>query len=370
MARTVTGVNDAKAVKKYSAFLAVDTPKKSYFQRNFMGYGAEAMTPIQCLRDLENEAGDKITYDLSLQLAQEPTEGDDVLEGNEEDLKFYSDEIYIDQMRCGVNTGGRMTRKRTVHDYRKIARARQSEWWARAFDELFFMYGAGARGINADFIYRLSYTGFAGNALQAPDSEHLLYGGAATSKATVAATDKMDLAVIDKAVAVAMMMGGGVEQLPSIQPINIEGANHYVLVMNPWQRFDMRTATGEGKWLDIQKAAAASEGRKNPIFNGNDGLYNDVVLHTHKNIIRFSDYGAGGNVQAARAMFMGSQAMQCAFGSGESAGMRFGWNEETRDNGNQVVISSSSTFGVKKCRFNDKDFGMMTVDTAAKDPRT
>ena len=33
--------------------------------------------------------------------------------------RFYTDTIYIDQARCGVNTGGRMTRKRTLHKEKK-----------------------------------------------------------------------------------------------------------------------------------------------------------------------------------------------------------------------------------------------------------
>lgn len=368
MGQTVIGVNDPKAVKKYSAFLAVDTPKKSYFQSRFMGRGRESMQPVQCLTELENEAGDKITYDLSLQMAMEPVEGDDILHGNEEDLKFATDEIRIDQMRCGANTGGKMSRKRTVHDLRKIARARQSEWWARAFDELFFMYGSGARGVNSDFIFRSTYSGFAGNALEAPDADHLLYGNTANTKGAMTADDKMALSMVDKMVAIAEMTGGGVEQTPAIQKIKIDGGEHYVLVMNPWQAHDLRTATGEGKWLDIQKAAAAAEGKSNAIFTGNMGLYNDVILHKHKNVIRFTDYGVGA-VHAARAMFMGAQAIECAYGSANGE-TRYGWNEETRDNGNQVIITSSCIFGVKKTRFGGKDFGMMALDTAAKDPRT
>jgi hypothetical protein len=46
-----------------------------------------------------------------------------------------------------------MTRKRTLHDLRQIAKKRQSEWWARCFDELFFMYLSGSRGVNADYIF-------------------------------------------------------------------------------------------------------------------------------------------------------------------------------------------------------------------------
>lgn len=368
MAQTITGVNDPKAVRKYSAFLADDTAKKSYFLSRFMGKGADTDLPVQVLNELENEAGDKITFDLSLQMAMEPVEGDDILHGNEEDLKFATDEILINQMRCGVNTGGRMTRKRTVHDYRKIARKRQSDWWARAKDELHFMYGSGARGINEDFIYPLTYPGFAGNALAAPDADHIIYGNSANTKGAMVAGDKMSLALVDKAVAVAEMLGGGIEQTPALQKIMIDGGEHYVLVMNPWQAHDMRTATGEGKWLDIQKAAAAAEGKSNAIFNGNMGLYNDVIMHKHKNVIRFSDYGVG-TVLAARAMFMGAQAMEVAYGS-KNGEERYDWHEEPRDNGNQIVITSSCIFGVKKTRFNSKDFGMMALDTAAKDPRT
>lgn len=136
MSKTIIGLNDPKAVRKYSAFLAVDVGRTSYFNRKFMGVGVEAQTPIQTLPHLENDAGDSISYDLVMQLKMQPVEGDSILEGGEEDLKFYTDVVYINQARSGVNAGGRMTRKKTIHDMRKIARARQSEWWSRVFDQL------------------------------------------------------------------------------------------------------------------------------------------------------------------------------------------------------------------------------------------
>lgn len=367
MARTIIGLNDAKAVKRYSAFLAVDTARISYWNRKFMGKGEDAPTPIQMLPHLENDAGEQITYDLSVQLKMEPVEGDDVLEGQEEDLTFYTDQVYVDQMRGGVNTGGRMTRKRTIHDLRRIARRRQSEWWGRVFDELFFMYLSGARGVNSDYIFRLTYTGFANNAFAAPDTDHLLYGGSATSKASLVAGDKFDLVLIDKAVTKAKVMGGGTQETPQIQPIMIEGNEHYCCVMHPFQEYDVRTNASTGQWLDIQKAAAGAEGRNNPIFKGALGMYNDVILHCHKGVIRFNDYGAGSNVAAARGLFMGRQAGVMAFGS-PGTGLRFDWHEEPRDNGNQAVITTNSIFGVKKTRFNSKDFGNIALDTAAADP--
>lgn len=373
MAKTLVGVGDPKAVKKYSAFLAVDVGRKSYFNKKFMGVGEEAQTPLQTLPHLENDAGDQISYDLVMQLKMKPIRGDATLRGKEEDLKFYSDSLYIDQLRGGVNTGGRMTRKRTVHDLRKIARVRQSEWWARLFDETLFIYLSGMRGSNGDFIEDADFTGYAGNPLVAPDAEHIVYGGDAVGKTTLDSADKINLGLIDRLVAKADVLGGGTSGIPSIQPCEIDGEPHYVLVMHPWQEYDLRSNANTGQWVDIQKAAAASEGRSNPMFKGGLGLYNNVILHKHKAVITASDYGAGspGTVAAARALFMGRQAGVVAFGS-RGTGLRFDWHEEMEDRANQVVITTASVFGVKKSAFTiagtSRDFGLIAVDTAAADP--
>lgn len=378
MSKTVIGLNDAKAVKRFSGALAVDTARKSYFNKKFMGVGETASMPIQLLTNLESDAGEQITYDLSMQLRMQPVEGDQVLEGQEEDLKFFTDNVYIDQQRAGVNGGGRMTRKRTLYDIRQIAKRRQAEWWARNFDELFFMYLSGARGMNADMIYPTTYTGFANNALTAPDApDHILFTADSTgvipansASATFSGTSTgptMKLSTIDRLIAKANMMGGGVQGTPQIQPIMIDGEEHFVLVMSPWDEFNLRTATSVGQWLDIAKAAATKEGRSSPIFKGGLGMYNNVVLHSHKSIIRFNTYGAGANILASRSLFLGEQAAVCAFGS-PGTGVRFDWHEETRDNGNQIVISTNSIFGVKKCTFNSKDYGSIAVDSQAYDP--
>ncbi len=368
MSKTLVGVNDAKAIHKQSAFLAVESAKKSYWSKKFSTLSPEGNAPIHILTELENDAGEKITYDLNVQLKNEGTEGDDVTEGTEEALSFYSDSIYIDQLRKGVNAGGRMARKRTIHDLRKVGRARLSDWWGRLFDEMIFIYMSGSRGVNADYILRLGYGGFAGNPLQAPDANHLVYGGDATSKATLDASDKMKISLIDRLVTKADTQGGGIVEGAELQPIMVDGEKHFVLAMHTWQFHDLKTDTGATGWLELQKAAAAAQGADSPIFKGREGLYNNVVLHKHKSIIKFNDYGAGGNVTAARALFMGAQAGSMAFGSEGNGLTRFSWGEETDDRGNQLIITTNSIFGVKKNRFNTEDFGLFSVDTAAADP--
>jgi N4-gp56 family major capsid protein len=365
MGRTIIGVDDAKAVKKYSAFLAVDVPRKAYWSKKFTGKEG-ASTPVTKLDRLESDSGEYESFDLNMQLKMKPVEGDDVLEGKEENLVFYTDGVYIDQMRGGVNAGGRMTRKRTIHDLRKVGRRRQGDWWARVMDELHFMYASGDRGVNTDYIFGTSYTGFAGNSLASPDSYHHVVAGGKV-KNTLTASDTMSLSEIDKLVAKADMMGGGTQGQPQVQPIQIEGEDHYVLVMNPYQEYDLRTDTASGKWLDIQKAIATSEGRKSPIVKGGLGMYNNVVLHKHKAVIRFDDYGNGEDVDAARALFLGEQALAFAWGS-PGTGLRFQWHEETRDNGNVLVITTHSMFGLTKVTFNGLDYGVIALDTAAADP--
>ena len=367
MARTLIGVGDPKAVKKYSGMLAVDVARDAYWTSTMVGTGPTTQLPIQRITDLEKGAGDLITYDLSLQLRGQPTIAGETLEGNEEDLRFATDQLYIDQMRKAVSAGDKMTQKRTLIDLRMVAKARLTEWWTRIYDEIFFVYMSGARGINTDYILNPSFQGFAGNPMIAPDPLHHMYGGVATSYATLATTDVMSLAVVDKLKVRSTMMGGGVQGTPQIQPIKIDGGDYFVLLMSPHQEYAMRTNTNVGQWLDIQKALTLSMGKENPIFKGGLGMYNDVILKSHKSVVRFNDAGAGANVNAARALFLGRQAAVVAFGSA-GQGMSFDWIEKAMDYDDVLNVASASIFGIKKCSYNiagtSYDFGLIAVDTA------
>jgi N4-gp56 family major capsid protein len=363
MGTTIVAFGDAKAQKKWSANLAVDTRKKSYFENRFIGTSDNHV--IQRKTELEGDAGDNISFDLCVQMRNKPTYGDARLEGKEESLKFYTDQVIIDQVRHAASAGGKMSRKRTAHDMRAIAKSRLGDYFARLVDELFFMYLSGARGVNEDYIEDTTYTGFAGNALDAPDSDHIIYSGSATSKASLAATDKMVKSTIERALNKAEMMQARSPQTANMVAVSNGSDDQYVVLMNPDQAYDLRVADTTG-WLDIQKAAAAAEGRNNPIFKGGLGLIGGAVLHKHRNVVRFNDYGAGSNVNAARALLLGRQAAVVAYGT--SGGIRYSWEENTKDYGNEPTVASGFIGGMKKTRFNGKDFGVIAIDSASKDP--
>ncbi len=363
MATTTIAFGDAKSVKKWATNTWIDTKKKSYFEKRFIGTGNNAC--IQRKTELENGPGDTISFDLCVQMRNEPTFGDAPLEGKQESVRYYTDQITIDQVRHAASGGGAMSRKRTANDIRGDAKERLGEYFSRLYDEYIFMYLSGARGINEDFIMNTSWTGFAQNAFRAPDTDHLLYGGSATSKAGLTTSDKMSKSVIEKANVKASMMQALNPLAANMVPLDLEGKEHYVLLMSPFQEHDMRTADTTG-WMDIQKAAAAAEGKNNPIFLGGLGMVNGTVLHSHRNTVRFNDYGAGLNLDAARALFMGRQAGVIGFGT--SGGMRMFWKEKDLDFGNEPVIASGMILGIQKAKFNNKDFGVISVDTYATDP--
>lgn len=363
MSRTVIPWGSPHAVKRWSANLAAMVNKTSYFEKKFVGRTENSI--IQRKTELESGPGDRIQYELSVQLRQRPTYGDARLEGKEENLKFFEDEVAIDQLRHAVSTGGRMTRKRVPHNMRVLARQRLAEYWARFLDEMLFIYLSGARGINEDFIEAPDWTGHARNPIQAPDDGHILFGGSAVSKQTITADDIMSREVVEKAVTKATMLNAVDPESASMPPLSIDGEGHYCMVMSPFQEHSMRTKDPAG-WLEIQKAAAAAEGRNNPIFKGGLGMINNCVLHKHVSAIRFNDYGASGDLPAARALFMSRQAGAIAYGS--ERGARFTWEEQVKDYGNEPTVASGTIMGVKKCRFNNRDFGVLAVDTYAADP--
>lgn len=368
MASTSIARNSAQAVKRWSTELARATSSESYFQSRFIGRGQNAKTPIQSLTELESDAGEQISYDLLMPLKMAPVEGDDKLESKEEKLRFYTDTIYVDQARSGASAGGRMVRKRVPHDLRERAKQQMAEWWARLQDELMFIYLSGARGISETILLPLDYTGRAGNALKDPSASHHLFGGNATAFNNIDSTDTMSTDLIDKAVTKAKTQGGGASDIPRMQPCRINGSDQFVLVMHPFQETDMRSSTSASGWLEIQKAAAGADGRNSPMFKDSMGMYRGVILHAHENVIRFNTAGSGANVEAARALFMGAQAGVIAYGS-PGTGMRYTWHEETKDHGNETVISSACIFANKKTRYTidgiEYDFGLFALDTAA-----
>ncbi len=369
MARTIVSTSDPKAIKKQSVLLSVLVPKASFFGQGMIGRGPESEAFIQRIDDLSKDAsGDEISVDLLMPSKTEPTIGSDTLDGNEEEMSFYTDKVKIDQVRHGTQVGDRMSRKRTIYDLRKKAMRLEKDYWARLIDEAIFIAASGVCPAGQGFIWKPTSKFWQVNQLTAPDSKHQYFGGAATSLATLTAADVMSVTLVEKLVAIAETMGGDTSDEISMVPSKIGGVNSYCLVMSPFQALSLRRSTNTGEWLDIQKAATTHEGRDNPIFKGGSalGMVGGVILKKHRNVIGQKG-GAGGSVETARALMLAQQGVIWAAGDG-GGDMAFSVTEEVKDHGDKMAVGTRTMFGVKKSSYElpsgRRDFGVFAVDTA------
>lgn len=366
------------AKKHFAGALFTSTMAKSWVVRNLItnanrvDKGAQmANSPIVVINDLTKGEGESVSFDLYMQITGAPTFGDDTLEGNLDNLSAHTDEITINQVRHGIDVGGRMSNKRTVNDNRAIAKAKLTEWFANIFDQVVHMEMAGRRGINPFLLPKgVNYAVRDTHLLRDYDADHTLYGGMATSKASLTDADKFGLSILDEALVKASTEGGDADNKIRLTPLDKNGEDHFIAVLHPYQVHDLRKDAGTSGWLDIQKAAAAADGQNSPLFKSRLGDYRGISLKQTKNVSLDTGYGAGGNVQSARASFLGRQALVCAFGNASSANLRADWTEKTIDvDDNKHTISGRMMFNIKRPCFNGQDVNSYALDTAATKPK-
>ena len=353
MASTSYGVNSAEAVKLWRGKLARDTLKATWIQK-FIGKTSNDI--LQVFDETSKGAGDRVTVTLRMQLTGDGVQGDGTLEGNEEALATYTDNLFIDQLRHAVRSAGKMTEQRVDWSIREEAMMGLKDWWAGRMDASFFNQVCG-------YVTQTD-TKYTGNqAVIAPDATHIFRPNSRATDQALTTGDEMTLSIIDELVTAAKLGGVGTDG-PVIRPVKVNGEDHYVVVMHTKQAKQLRTNTSTGQWLDIQKAATTGDGSKsNPIFTGALGVYNGAVLHESTRITNGVNSSTSAAVTAARrAVLLGAQSAAIGFGKGHSF-ENFDWNEELFDYGNQLGVEAGAIFGLKKLRFNSADFGSIVAST-------
>lgn len=351
MANTAFATGDALAVKLWSKKVAVEALKQTWAYK-FMGKDDNSL--CQIFDDTTKSPGDRIRVPLRRLAVGNGVQGDNPLEGNEERITYYSDDIFINQLRHAVREGGRFTRQLVPFDVREHARLTLQDWWADRIDTWFFNQICGNTG--------QSDTRFTGNqSTIAADSDHLIIAGAGPTgfSLSVAGTGhKFSLTLIDVAVEKAKTLA-----VP-IRPIKIGGEEKYVMFLHHFQVTDMKASTTTNQWFDIQKAAMQGGNvSNNPIYTGALGEYNGVILHASARVPGFSSSAAGvTGTPIKQAVLCGAQAVGMAFGRGHGP-ERYEWVEDYFDYENQFGVAAGCIAGLKKLVFNGSDFATIAIRT-------
>lgn len=356
MTDTSFGLNSPEAVKLWSKKLLREALKQTWAYK-FMGTSSSSV--CQILTDTNKGPGDRVRAILRMQLSGAGVSGDSVLEGSEEALTTYTDDLFINQLRHAVRSEGQMSEQRIPFSVREEARLGLQDWWAGRIDTAFMNQLTGNTA-QAD----VRFTGM--QATIAPSAAYMVIGQTSTAESSLSnsTTDYFNLNMIDKAVNIAKTA------TPVFRPIKEKGDDYFVAFLHPNQVRQLRgqaTANLGGQWADIQRAAIqGGQGSSNPIWTGALGVYNGVILHESTRIPAIDTSSAG---TGRRGVLCGAQAALFATGQKDSAtGEEMSWFEELFDYGNKLGVSAGMIHGLKKTRFNSQDFATITLSSYSPNP--
>lgn len=339
--------------------------------------GRSASSIIRILSDLEAKAGSVINVPLILELRGRGVEGAEVLEGNEEEMENYGDQIRVNWNRNGVVVP-KSTSYKTEMDLLGAARDRLVIWnkvkLRNSINESFksiIVPGVTDTDGNMTADIAVPYansTATQRNAYLALNSDRMLFGNAyanstslnwATSLGNVDATnDKMSAQVIQMAKALAKQTTNNANGM-AINPYQSDataGREWYVMFMGS---DDFNNASRDPTIAQADRDARERGVDTNPIFQGGDRIYDGVILREIPELTPLIGAGAAG-VNVGRSFLCGAGALGIAWGQDPTPR-----TDQDRDYKFRPGVAIEELRGQKKLSFTGILYGMVEVFTAA-----
>ena len=263
MATTDYPVNHPLAVKLWSKKIAREALKETMASK-FMGTSSNNL--IQVFDDTSKGSGDRVRVPLRMQLSGRGVGETEALEGNEEALTTYQDDVIINDLAHAVRVKTTIDAQRVPFSVREEARLGIQDWYSDRIDTMIANQLTGNTA-QADSLYTGNNAAVAPSSGTGIDRRWLIREQDTetdhTSEASLSTSDTFSLRLLDRAVAIAKTSS------PLIRPVKVGAQSYYVAFLHPFQVRDLRTQTNTGDWLDIQKAAmGGGDVEDNPIFTG------------------------------------------------------------------------------------------------------
>lgn len=316
---TVVATTDADTVQRWATKYWMELPAVIYFTR-FMKENTTD-TIIEVKRDLQGQPGDQLTYTLIRKLTGGGRTGDNQMEGNEEEILRYSQTLTLDQTRNAVLLGGRLSMKRTQWDQVVASKDMLKVWMAETIDDDCFVQ------------FDSSPT-------------RVLFGGNATSTATVGSDDTITLSLINRA------MGLAKKVTPKIWPVTHEGRQWYVVVVHTDVAFDL---TETSAWQQANREAGPRDDENNNLFSGRIGFWRGSVIHEHEKVPIATNWGSNSAQPGASCLFLGRQAGVFAWGMPPQM-----WTK-TFDYDAKYGICVGAIWEMQKAILNASDFALIAL---------
>ncbi len=345
--------------------------------------------PFVRIADLSGLHGDKVTVDAFNVVGGKPIMGDRNAEGRGRKLSSSSFDMKIDLATFNVDAGGKMSRQRTRHNLRSLAKTAVQAYFPRMVWQRALTHLAGARGQQTGTSWDIplatdpDFVEIMVNAVKCPTyNRHLVLNGNSLTRgglqlASAATTDKWKLSNLD---ALAYFLDA---QETKLQPPKITGDDmgsdaplKGILMLPPGAYNDLITdISSSTSNLRAYQAAAmerAKYAKNHAIFSGTAGIWRDILVKKMDHSIFFNaaasyKYIAVGNrltetestgtigaigagFQAERGLLLGAQALARAEGMSNS-GVQVSIIENTYNAGRNYEYMGEFMGAEQKFRF-------------------
>lgn len=329
--------------------------------------GDDQNNVIQRITELtKTEKGEQAIMHLVADLVGDGVVGDNEREGNEEELKSYSQIIKIDQISHGVKNKGKLSDQKTVIQFREQGKDKLKNWLSNRIDQLAFLTMSGiSYAYHNDGSLRTASQfpnlAFAAD-ITAPSTKRGMQWKASTKQ--LVAVDHGSLLVSDTPSYAMIVQAVAYAKDHYMKPLMSGGKEYYVLFVKPGFMAKLKQAS------DYQAAIiqAADRGMTNPFFTGGVVTVDGVVIHEHRLVYSTmgtaTKWGTGTDVEGSRALLCGAQAL----GMIDLAPPE--WAEEDFQYKSVQGINVDKMFGLLKPKFysiydkSTEDFGVLAIDHA------
>lgn len=371
------------------------------------GRQTKTSMPIVRADNLTKNKGDEITFNLDNPIGGYPIMGSAYAEGKGIGMSYTEDKLRVNQARFPIDMGNTMTQLRTPFDQRRMARPKAQKLMNQYLDQSIQVHLAGARGFHDHKIEWTvpvaSHPNFAEimvNRVKAPSRNRHLVAGAGSvaelqnnaGELVISTTDLLSMDVLDS-------VRQWSDSIP-LPPPPVEFDNDQASTDSPIRVFLASPAQYSSFSTDpsfrafqANAHARARLAKDHPLFLGDAGLWNGILILKNPKPIRFyagdeikycASYEAenesgvlvpasfGDKFAVDRGLLLGGQALAMAFGASEHSGIPFFWSEEPGDHGDKLEMLIGAIWGASKIRFlvdhgehkEITDHGVTVLDTA------
>lgn len=352
-----TTLVEASKVQQWDRDLLIEYARDNPFKKMM---GSDVNSIIQVRSQLEKKAGDKINIPLATKLTGDGVDGDDTLEGNEEAISNYSDQVEVDQKRHAILVTN-MEEQRTEIDLRDAGKTLLKIWlMEQDRDTVIARLCSPALDGLTEFASANEATR---DAWAAANSDRILAGAAVSNYSAdhSAMLTNIDGTSDDLSPAILRLAKRKAKAAsPGIRPVMMKnGKEQYVCLAGSLAFRDLKSN------LETVHSGAGERGTDNPIFQDGDLLVDGTVVKEVPDFPVFADLGNGGTVDVSPAVLCGAQALAFAWAKHPFT------KTKDFDYDNQYGVAIGQVRGVKKLMYGTssttkKQHGVFTIYVSAE----